>query len=547
MRYEIACDCGKINTISEQQLGTQVTCSCGRVVSVDQFSSPTTASLTTATGEGTIPRPMEPGTELATSRGLDQNPTTEDPLPHSEAAEVDQAADFRSLLTKLTPRVIVTPILVAFNVLVFILMVISGVDLISPGVQDLLRWGADFGPKALSGEWWRLITCIFVHIGLLHLVLNMWVLLTAGPLVERMLGNTGFLTMYFVAGLTGSFASLFWNPMLVTAGASGAIFGIYGALLGLLLRHQGSIPTRTLSQLRDSGVSFLFVNLIYGMTQKNIDTAAHLGGLVGGFLCGVVMSQAFTLEARAGRIYRNITAAVIGVVIAMIGAVAISNTHAKIAELEQKVNSGPFEVYYAEGATLAEAERLAKYLSKEWGAVSPGASVQIRKSAVGYQFRMVVRPDIQLDENFKTQLSFTGVRISRDVFSNTPVEVHACDQNLKTLLVVPPRQDFRFGINEGRVEVFYAGENLKEEAEKLAKYLALEFKDAAGPVSFKLAQRGDIFEVHMVTRPEAINDPTTLESLRQWRFQMAENVFKQPNVELHLCNDNFQVLQILKP
>ncbi|MCE9525216.1 MAG: rhomboid family intramembrane serine protease [Planctomycetales bacterium] len=209
--------------------------------------------------------------------------------------------------------VYVTPVLIGINAVVFVLMVVFGVSPTSPTTADLLRWGADYGPMTLlDGEWWRLLTSMFIHIGIIHIGMNMWVLYAAGPLVERMVGNVGFLLMYIVAGLCGGLASLCWNPVIVSAGASGAIFGIYGCLFGLVARGHGSIPTQVLVQLRSSAGGFLVYNLIFGMMIPNLDMAAHLGGLAGGFLCGLVLSQHFTPAAWSGRLWRNLMLTIFG-------------------------------------------------------------------------------------------------------------------------------------------------------------------------------------------------------------------------------------------
>jgi rhomboid protease GluP len=273
-------------------------------------------------GESTSPCPdggvVPPGPELpAEPSGADS------PGPDARTQE-DRLAEFNRTLAELTPRVYVTPLLVGVNVLVFALMVLSGVNPVDPTIPDLLRWGADFGPQSIGGEWWRLLTCIFVHIGIVHILFNMWVLIVAGPLVERMIGNVGFLLLYLFAGLCGSLASLFWNPMLVSAGASGAIFGIYGALLGLLLPQYRSIPAGVLAQLRNSGLGFLLYNLLFGLINPHIDSAAHIGGLIGGFFCGMVLSQPFTAEALARRTRRNCLAALLGTFLVLAGMIGVS-------------------------------------------------------------------------------------------------------------------------------------------------------------------------------------------------------------------------------
>jgi rhomboid protease GluP len=264
------------------------------------------------------------------------------PLPLQVPPPAEPLADFQRTLVGLTPHVYVTPVLIGLNVLVFVLMAVSGASPANPSIQDLLRWGANFGMKTTEGEWWRLLTCVFVHIGFVHLLSNMWALVTAGPLVERMLGNIGFLVLYVVAGLCGSLASLFWNPLLVSAGASGAIFGVYGGLLALLLLHGGSIPTKILTQLRNSGLGFVAFNLYLGLQVPNIDHAAHVGGLVGGFLGGLVLGQPITPEALARRPRRNVLTAGLGLVLVVAGFVVISAWHgdvvANLANVQSELN-----------------------------------------------------------------------------------------------------------------------------------------------------------------------------------------------------------------
>lgn len=283
--------------------------------------------------------------------------------PRDWSAEVPstplrRVVDFHRLLHELTPRVYVTPVLIAANVIVFVLMVVSGVNLFRPAVADLLLWGADFGPKTLGGEWWRLVTCMFIHGGLVHLLMNMWALYAVGPFVERMVGNIGFLLMYLLAGLCGSLASLIWNPMVPSVGASGAIFGVFGCLLGLALRGRGSIPTETLAQLRSSGLGFVVVNVTLGMMVPNIDMAAHLGGLAGGFVGGLALSQPFTTTTRSSRLLRNLVLAVLGTGLVLGGFLGIaawqSGTVKVVRELDAfaKVEQETFDTFNAAAKRL---------------------------------------------------------------------------------------------------------------------------------------------------------------------------------------------------
>lgn len=244
------------------------------------------------------PRSPSPGAAL---------PQFPDVTPPPDPIQLE-LAQFRETLHQLTPRVLVTPALLVANIAVFVLMVISGVGLMDPTGESLVRWGANFGPLTTRGEWWRLLTCTYIHIGVLHLALNLWVLWDVGPLVERLTGNVGFAVLYTIAGIFGSTASLYWNPELISAGASGAIFGVWGALLGFLLRQRDSIPTEALVALRGSGMAFLGYNLVFGFFVRGIDQAAHLGGLAAGFLVGLVLSQPLTAAARGRRPWRNLLA-----------------------------------------------------------------------------------------------------------------------------------------------------------------------------------------------------------------------------------------------
>ncbi len=127
---------------------------------------------------------------------------------------------FWQRLIELTPHTLVTPTIVAVNAVIFVLMAIDSGAIFTFRGETLLKWGANFGPWTLDGEWWRLLTCTFVHGGLIHIGLNMWVLWDIGQFVERLAGNVGFLLLYVLSGLFGSLASVYWNPEVLSVGAS---------------------------------------------------------------------------------------------------------------------------------------------------------------------------------------------------------------------------------------------------------------------------------------------------------------------------------------
>jgi hypothetical protein len=135
-----------------------------------------------------------------------------------------------------------------------------------------------------------MVVSTFLHFGLIHLLFNMFVLFSIGLFMESLAGRVPFVVLYLVCGLGGSAASLAWHPSIVSAGASGAIFGLYGALLGFLVRHRGSIPAESLASLRKGALTFIGYNLLYGL-RPGVDMAAHLGGLATGFVLGLFLIQ----------------------------------------------------------------------------------------------------------------------------------------------------------------------------------------------------------------------------------------------------------------
>jgi len=219
------------------------------------------------------------------------------------------------------PKIAVTPVLLGLNVAVFGLMLAGGVHPMAPTIDRLIQWGANYGPKTTNGEWWRMFTAMFLHIGVLHLLFNMIALWNVGSFMERVLGSTGFVVLYLLSGLLGSIVSVAWNPFVVSAGASGAIFGLYGGLLAFLVRHRATTPYADLAALRTNTLAFVGYNLLYGLVQEGIDMAAHIGGLAGGFLCGLVLTQPLSQAGQAGHPGRSVLVGLLGLL--LIGEVAM--------------------------------------------------------------------------------------------------------------------------------------------------------------------------------------------------------------------------------
>jgi rhomboid protease GluP len=185
----------------------------------------------------------------------------------------------------------VTTVLIGINVAVYAGMVLSGVSPTEPSIRDLLRWGADAGPLALHGQAWRMLTSNYVHIGIIHIALNMWCLWNLGGLAERIFDGWTYVLTYTACGLAGSLASVWWHPMVVGAGASGAIFGIAGALIAALYLGKLPVPRQALRGTINSLLAFAGYNLFFGGVVRGIDNSAHIGGLVAGLAIGAALAQ----------------------------------------------------------------------------------------------------------------------------------------------------------------------------------------------------------------------------------------------------------------
>jgi rhomboid protease GluP len=196
----------------------------------------------------------------------------------------------RSLVPRPRSPYTITIALIAINVLVFLAMVASGVSFTQPTPLDVYKWGGDFGPDTVGAhQWWRLLTSCFLHFGIIHIGMNMYVLYLIGPFIQTVFGRMRYLLIYFIAGLTGSIVSVWVHPTAVGAGASGAIFGLYGAVFGFLLIKRRSLNPAAMKSIVKSAGIFVLYNVVYGSISGTTDLSAHLGGLLAGFLAGMLL------------------------------------------------------------------------------------------------------------------------------------------------------------------------------------------------------------------------------------------------------------------
>jgi len=240
-------------------------------------------------------------------------------MPQTRTAGFDETwaglQHFNRVLDAENHRTWVTPTFVIANIAAFAALLYVGGGGIDP--MSLARWG-NTGLLTTQGEWWRLLTATFLHWNLLHIALNMWALWNAGRLVERLYGSAPFAGIYLASGVIGNLASTVWNPALTTAGASGAVFGVLGAMLACMLTDRG-LPQVVVKAHRWSTLGFVLLTLLLGVFAVGVDNAAHVGGLVTGFMLGWLLARPIA-SSRRGRISpqrATLAVALVGVALAL--------------------------------------------------------------------------------------------------------------------------------------------------------------------------------------------------------------------------------------
>ncbi len=181
--------------------------------------------------------------------------------------------------------------LIVLSSIVYLFSALLSQSLVDMDMQTLVDMGALFGPlTVLKGEWWRLLTAMFLHGGMTHLLMNMFSLYLIGRGAEMYFDTKSYLSIYFFSGIIGGLVSLYMHPVSVGVGASGAIFGVFGALAGFFLAHREKIASHTKAFMKDFGIIIL-INLFIGVSIPSIDVSAHIGGLIVGFIGGFVLSK----------------------------------------------------------------------------------------------------------------------------------------------------------------------------------------------------------------------------------------------------------------
>lgn len=199
--------------------------------------------------------------------------------------------------------------LIAANLAVFAFEVSRTGSLSAPDPRQMMALGGNFAPMTRNGEPWRLLTAMFLHYGPIHIGMNMVCLYQVG-IVERMLGRAEFLALYISAGLVGGLASAAIHPEAVSAGASGAVFGMFGAFAAVMIARRKQIEPGAWQRVMRNLGSFFALNVVFGLAQSSIDLTAHIGGLAAGFAGGFVLSR--TARPAAKHLLRALVVAMVG-------------------------------------------------------------------------------------------------------------------------------------------------------------------------------------------------------------------------------------------
>lgn len=189
------------------------------------------------------------------------------------------------------PKPWVTWTVIGLNAAAWLVMVGLGVSASQPTGEALVAWGGNLGILTINGEWWRLLTAMFIHAGIFHLAFNLYFAWVIGRTCEQVFGAAAYAVVYLGSGLVASMVSVAWQPATVSVGASGALFGVFGAFLGFTIRRRGMLPAEFVNSVRRNALILIGINLVIGFAVPGIDVAAHVGGLVAGLGIGYAIAR----------------------------------------------------------------------------------------------------------------------------------------------------------------------------------------------------------------------------------------------------------------
>jgi membrane associated rhomboid family serine protease len=202
-----------------------------------------------------------------------------------------ETAEFHRRLVAAVPTTPVTTALILVNALAFVVTAALGAGWLVAEGDRLVAFGSNYTTLTQGGQWWRLLTNAFLHFGAVHLAINLVAIGVNGPFAERLYGSTRYLLIYVAAAIGASLATLWWYPLANSAGASGAIFGVFGATLAFFMRAPDGMPSAVAERHRNWILLFIALSFVLGLRIPFVDHAAHLGGLLAGFGVGFALAR----------------------------------------------------------------------------------------------------------------------------------------------------------------------------------------------------------------------------------------------------------------
>lgn len=382
----------------------------------------------------------------------------------------------------------VTVVLAAANIAVWLVTIGLGADPLTPSAQWMFEHGGNAGPFTLAGEEWRIVTSMFLHYGIVHLAMNMVGLVGGGRLVERTYGRRSFFAIYVTSGLAGGLASAL-RTGVVSAGASGAIFGSLGSLGAFYLLHRDRMD-RAVAKEASGLLIYVAYNVVFGFTQPGIDMYAHLGGLAAGFVVGIALVGR---GQRAPRMRRTglVSALAIGIVVS---GILLAPTAGVVPPWAAFAHGQV--VHYQDGATEAEAKATGDALiALEYFDNEPTGSaitVVVRRHE-GHAVVVFVVQDRALDPSatlLHHQFHELAEGLSKRAFAGQPVDIWLADavlhERIKLLWSERPQKIATSGDADVR---FHSGATEKQATDVYRTLVAHDYFTARGSVDVGL-ERG---------------------------------------------------------
>ena len=455
--------------------------------------------------------------------------------------------EFREAFTAAPPSA-VTFALIGLNAAVYVAMLFTTTSFPSLTNQQMLQWGADFGPLTFSGQWWRMLTSCFLHFNFIHIGMNMFCLFQVGVLTEKLFGNVRYLLLYLLAGLGGSVASLYSHPLSVSAGASGAVFGVYGGLLGFLLIQRGVVPGRIAWGIARSAGIFIVYNLVYGLASPGTDIQAHGGGLVSGLLLGCALAA--PISAAGQRLYplRTLLVAAASAALLYFAVRHLPRPDAQegqwrlrlVGDQRVKVGKDSF-VLYDGMATKADAQALVAALTKDGFFSKPDELVLLSKGPQGTVISIPTGADDHSDAtpwddpHFLAWAQVTGVLVAPSV-GGPPVRMAILSTQGKVMKEVPivARQ-----LIVGRDSVWYSGAATETDAAALGKALTQSGWFGHRGSRVWLTKDADGTSLSFLVREGVWDEPKSVALMMQIAARAMPAVGGPP-VTVHLLNSDFE-------